>query len=73
MFRITLGASRAIAAVFSFNMVVACTMTQDPPAETFGDPIEGVWLLGDEQSPISIAPCSEICPKVGDGSDQAAA
>jgi hypothetical protein len=58
MFRITLGASRAIAVVFSFNMVVACTMTQDPPAETFGDPIEGVWLLGDEQSPISIAPCS---------------
>ena len=58
MFRITLGASRAIAVVFSFNMVVACTMTQNPPAETFGDPIEGVWLLGDEKSPISIAPCS---------------
>jgi hypothetical protein len=58
MFRISLGASRAIAVVFSFNMVVACTMTQDPPAETFGDPIEGVWLLGDELSPITIAPCS---------------
>ena len=57
MFRITLSASRAIAVVFSFNMVVACTMTQDPPALTFGDPIEGVWLLGDEQSPINIAPC----------------
>ncbi|MFT4916849.1 MAG: hypothetical protein ACI9C3_002720, partial [Yoonia sp.] len=53
MFRISLGASRAIAVVFSFNMVVACTMTQDPPAETFGDPIEGVWLLGDELSPIT--------------------
>jgi hypothetical protein len=58
MFRITLGINRAIAAVFSFNMVVACTMTQDPPAQTFGDPIEGVWLLGDEQSSIRIAPCS---------------
>jgi hypothetical protein len=58
MFRITLGISRAIAIVFSLNMVVACTMTQDPPAQTFGDPIEGVWLLGDERSSIRIAPCS---------------
>ena len=58
MFRITLGASRAIAVVFSFNMVLACTMTQEPPAQTFGDPIEGVWLIGDEQSPIRFAPCS---------------
>ncbi|WP_107497019.1 hypothetical protein [Thalassobius sp. I31.1] len=58
MFRITLGISRAITIVFTFNMVVACTTTQDPPAQTFGDPIEGVWLLGDDQSPINIAPCS---------------
>lgn len=57
MFRITLSPSRAIAVIFSFNMAVACTMTQDPPALTLGDPIEGVWLLGDEQSPINIAPC----------------
>ena len=56
--RIKLGASRTIAVVFTFNMVVACTMTQDPPAETFGDPIEDVWLLGDELSSINIAPCS---------------
>ncbi|MDE0970384.1 MAG: hypothetical protein OSA51_13455, partial [Octadecabacter sp.] len=33
-------------------------MTQGPPAETFGDPIEDVWLLGDELSSINIAPCS---------------
>jgi hypothetical protein len=42
IFRKAVGASRAIAVVFSFNMVVACTMTHDPPAQIFGDPIEGV-------------------------------
>lgn len=57
MFRIALSASRTIAVVFLFNMIVACTVTQDPPAQTFGDPIEGVWLLGDKLSSISIAPC----------------
>ena len=58
MFRLTLGTSRVTTFFFLFTTVVACTMTQEPPAQTFGDPIEGVWLLGDEQSPISIAPCS---------------
>ena len=60
MFQSTVHFSRAVAL---FNMVLSCTNLEDDPAQTFGDPIEGVWLLGDDQPVLTIAPCGHdgIC------------
>ncbi len=57
MFQSTVHFSRAITLFVLFNMVLSCTNLEDDPAQTFGDPIEGVWLLGDDQPVLTIAPC----------------
>lgn len=58
MFQIAKIISRSIVSTCLAGMVVACTEQQVTPAQTFGDPIEGEWLLGDAQTHINIAPCS---------------
>ena len=58
MFRKTKSISRSMFSLYLVSMVVACTNPQDTPAKTFGDPIEGGWLLGNDQTLINIAPCS---------------
>ena len=57
MFKSTVHFSRAITLFVLFNMVLSCTNLENDPAQTFGDPIEGVWLLGDDQPVLTIAPC----------------
>ena len=57
MFQSTVYFNRAVALFALFNMVLSCTNLEDDPAQTFGDPIEGVWLLGDDQPVLTIAPC----------------
>lgn len=57
MVHMTLRFARAIMFCLLLTAISSCSTIQDPPAQTFGDPIEGDWLLTDGSSVLKIAPC----------------